>query len=62
MDFEALKTKLYEFDALREDWAFVAVPHPKTVADFESLGAVHELECFNDVSWRQRPWLQLAVY
>ena len=34
--------------------AFVAVPHPNgftlTVADFETLGAVHAVECYNGVS------------
>ncbi len=34
--------------------AFVAVPHPNwfalTVADFETLGAVHPVECYNGVS------------
>ena len=38
----------------REAGAFVAVPHPNwfalTVADFETLGAAHAVECYNGVS------------
>ncbi len=37
-----------------EAGAFVAVPHPNwfalTVADFETLGAVHAVECYNGVA------------
>ena len=51
----------------REAGAFVAVPHPNwialTVEDFETLEAVHAVECYNGpLRPRQRPRLQLALY